>query len=182
MWSRALTRWKPCKEYAWKFWKKAVFLRYNCPFEMIGFIPYQFSHQFFIMKWEGCTYVSVGQGSCRDDTMQSTPYCQVAPNELASYPIPSLDECQDLCDSYQACVAVVYDSSFGCRIHFYSYSDAADAGDDLGLTGFGCIQGGATGDITQTNGSGAWECLVKDSCGSDGKSGSIFKNLKYMRS
>ena len=108
--------------------------------------------------------------------MQSTPYCQVAPNELASYPIPSLDECQDLCDSYQACVAVVYDSSFGCRIHFYSYSDAADAGDDLGLTGFGCIQGGATGDITQTNGSGAWECLVKDSCGSDGKSGSIFKN------
>ena len=115
-----------------------------------------------VLYWDdGCIYVSVGQGSCRDDTMQSPPYCQVGPQELSSYPIPSLSECEDLCDTFTECVAIVYDSSFGCRIHFYDYSDAQDAGNSLQLTGFGCIQGGATGDITQTNGSGSWECLVK---------------------
>merc|ERR1712066_356825 len=96
---------------------------------------------------------SIGNGFCVDSNGNRTSYCNPLPEYSSSW-----EECAQICSTY-SCQAISYSESWGCRVYFHTYAEAAAM---MGLTwrSQDCYEqsGGA---IVSGDGSSAAICYVR---------------------
>merc|ERR1712066_1177473 len=62
---------------------------------------------------------SIGNGFCVDSNGNRTSYCNPLPEYSSSW-----EECAQICSTY-SCQAISYSESWGCRVYFHTYAEAA---------------------------------------------------------